>query len=287
MIGYDFITCLIFTHMNFLDGLLLGVLQGLTEFLPVSSSGHLVLAESFLELPVEDLLGFDVAVHFGTLLTIFVYFRKDFRDLLLALWKTIINIKKREVLDEVTVKGQKMIVLLIICTVPAVIAALLFSDLLETAFRGANSVAVMLLIVAVYFILAEYIKKRIKTSELTFSKALIIGFAQAVALIPGVSRSGSTIATGIIQGIPRQEAARFSFLLGSVAITAATALSVYKVIGGDLYLPAWDIVLVGVVSSFLAGYLAIYVLMAFLKKHSLIVFSVYLATLALSLFIFY
>lgn len=287
LIGYDSSTCFIFSHMNFLDGLLLGVLQGLTEFLPVSSSGHLVLAESFLELPVQDLLGFDVAVHFGTLLAIFVYFWKDFKDLLVALWKTIVNLKKREALDDLTVKGQKMIVLLIVCTLPAVIVALLFDDLLETTFRGVNAVAVMLLVVAVYFILAEYVKKRVRTSKLTFGKALIIGIVQAFALIPGISRSGSTIATGIIQGIDRQEAARFSFLLGSVAITAATLLSVYKVIGGDLYLPGWDVVLVGVASSFLAGYLAVYVLMAYLKKHSLIVFSAYLVVLSVSLLIFY
>jgi len=255
--------------------------------LPVSSSGHLVLAESFLELPVEDLLGFDVAVHFGTLLAIFVYFWKDFRDLLVAFWKTIVNVKRREVLDDVTVKGQKMIVLLIVCTIPAVIAALLLGDMLETTFRGVNSVAIMLLVVAVYFVLAEFIKKRVEPSGLTFWKALIIGIAQAFALIPGVSRSGSTIATGIIQGIDRHEAARFSFLLGSVAISAATILSIYKVMSGDLYLPGWDVVLVGVLSSFLSGYLAVFVLMQFLKKNSLIVFSGYLAILSLSLLIFY
>lgn len=270
--------------MGTFDALLLGILQGFTEFLPISSSGHLVLMESFLELPVKDLMGFDVAVHFGTLLAIFVYFRNDFKDLLAAFFGFFIK-RKDQTIDEKTLENRKMIWILIVCTLPAVFVGLLLGDYLEEMFRTTQSVALMMLIVAFYFVLAEQIGKKMKNKKINLKSALIIGVAQAFALIPGVSRSGSTIATGIFQGIDRQSAARFSFLLGSVAISAATVLSLYKVITGKIYLPGWDLITIGVISSFIAGYLAVSMLMKFLKRHSLNVFAAYLLVLSIGLLI--
>ena len=145
----------------------------------------------------------------------------------------------------------------------------------------------MLLIVAVFFIIAEQIKKRRIPAKLGLRHIIIIGIAQAFALIPGVSRSGSTIATGLIQGIDRHEAARFSFLLGSVAITAATLLSLYKVFKGEFMLPSVEVLLVGVTGSFVSGYAAVSLLMRFLKKHSLYVFSGYLIVLGVGLMVIF
>ncbi len=271
--------------MGIFDALLLGILQGFTEFLPISSSGHLVLMESFLQLPVADLMGFDVAVHFGTLLAIFVYFRNDFKDLFTAFFGMLIG-KKGQSIDKKTLESRKMIWVLIICTLPAVFAGLLLGDYLEDMFRTTQSVAVMMLVVAFYFVIAEQIGKKMVDKKITMKTGLIIGIAQAFALIPGVSRSGSTIATGIFQGINRQSAARFSFLLGSVAISAATVLSLYKVIKGEIYLPGWDLIIVGILSSFISGYLAVSMLMKFLKRHSLNVFAIYLLVLSLGLLFF-
>jgi len=271
--------------MNILDALILGILQGITEFLPISSSGHLVLAEGFMNLPVEDLLAFDVAVHFGTLLSIFIFFRKDFYNLIVSFFRIIktyfLQIKNRKKLqtikhDEKTAKDGTLILGLIIATIPAVIAGLLFADFLEESLRSHTAVASMMILTAIYFLIAEKIGSKRKLKTFGLKAMMIIGTAQAFALAPGISRSGTTIATGISLGMDRTEAARFSFLLGSIAISAATLLSLYKVTKGDFLLPSADILAIGIGSSFISGLAAITILMRFLKRHSLSWFSAYL-----------
>jgi undecaprenyl-diphosphatase len=268
--------------MSVIDAFLLGILQGVTEFLPISSSGHLVLAESLMNLKVEDLVVFDIAVHFGTLVAIFVYFRQD----IWLLIRSFFNFFARESNKELE-EGKKMVSYLIIGTLPVVAVGLFASDFLEENFRNVESVAVMLMLVAVYFVASEYAGKKLKAgNKLSWIKALFIGLAQSVALIPGVSRSGSTIATGIISGMDRQAAARFSFLLGSVAITAATLLSVYKIYKGDFSLPPADIMVTGILAAGFSGYLSIHFLLKFLRKHSLNIFAIYLASLAIVILLF-
>lgn len=273
--------------MTLLDALLLGILQGITEFLPISSSGHLILAESFMNLSVENLKSFDIAIHFGTLLAIFIYFWKDYISLFRALFATCRSMLLRKKSDEPQdiKNGKKLMRYLIVATMPAITVGFFFGDLLDTYFRNSTSVAIMLIIVGIFFFVAEHIAGRIKKVELNQLNSFVIGLAQTCALIPGVSRSGATISSGLIQGIKRDQAARFSFLLGSVAITAAVLLSVYKVLKGEFSLPAMDILLTGVLSSFVAGYLSIAFLMKFLKKHTLHVFALY--RIALGLLILY
>jgi undecaprenyl-diphosphatase len=264
--------------MTLFDALLLGGLQGLTEFLPISSSGHLVLAEYLLKLPVENLKSFDIAVHFGTMLAIVVYFWKDVVFLWKAFWDFLSNLlsgKKPQVHDQEVRKHQSLLVYLIVGTIPAVILALLFADFLDENFRHPFSVAVMLIIVGALFFVAEYIFQKMATRQLTLRQAFTMGLAQALALIPGVSRSGITISAGLMQGIKRDEAARFSFLLGGITILAATLYGILSVLKGKYSLPATDILLVGIASSFLFGLGAISFLMRFLKKHTLHVFGIY------------
>ena len=262
--------------MNLFDASILGVVQGLTEFLPISSSGHLIIAESLMKLPVEDLKGFDIAIHVGTLLAILIYFRKDFLALIKTLWLIVAGKS-----GETDRKNVDLIMYLVVAMVPAVAVGLLFNDYLDENFRNAKSVAAMLIVVAVYFVIAEYFGGRRnaaragKPRELGWPQVIMIGLAQAVALIPGVSRSGATISTGLITGLKREEAARFSFLLGAVAIAAASTLSVYKFTKGEFALPDTGILFTGIVSSFVSGYAAIAFLMSFLKKHSLYVFAAY------------
>lgn len=285
--------------MTIFESLILGLLQGITEFLPISSSGHLVLVESFMELPVKDLLVFDIAVHFGTLLAIFIYFRADFWSLLKAFWgMRLVKWKDLRSGGRSWDKDEKMIGYLIVGTIPAVIVGLLFGDLLESVFRSSLSVAVVMILVAVYYVVAENVAKRfvgdkrsgysdedglpekVGAKKFGLAQAVIIGIAQAAALVPGISRSGSTIATGLTQGLARREAARFSFLLGAVAITAATSLSIVKMIVGDFAIPDVAVLFTGIVSAFISGYASVWFLMLFLRKHSLVVFSVYLLGLA-------
>jgi len=264
--------------MDIFQAVILGLVQGITEFLPISSSGHLVLAESLMHLDVEAMKSFDIAVHFGTLLAILLYFRKDFLKLVagffwylgkkLGVKSSPEDVKKHE-------EWAKLCGWLIAGTIPAIVVGLFFSDYLDENFRNATSVAVMMVVVGVLFFVAEYVAARIKSNELTLKNAVLIGVAQTLALIPGVSRSGATIASGIALGLKREAAARFSFLLGAVAIAAAAAYSLLQAFKGGAALPSFDIMSAGIITSFVTGYAAIAFLMSFLKKHTLHIFGIY------------
>ena len=275
--------------MTIIDSLFLGLLQGITEFLPISSSGHLVIAESWFKLNVEAMKSFDIAVHFGTLLAILIYFRKDFWYLLRSLAhfverKTGFLRGKKSVEEKIELKvGVRMCGYLALGTVPAVLVGAFFGDFLDLFFRNVFWVAVMMIIVGVLFFVAEFLAVRVKSADFNLKNTVLIGIAQACALIPGVSRSGATISAGLAAGLKREEAARFSFLLGSVAIAAATVLSVYKGMKGELTFPSADILSAGVIASFVSGYAAIAFLMRFLKNHTLHVFGVYRVVLGFAI----
>lgn len=293
--------------MTWLDALILGVLQGITEFLPISSSGHLVLGEEYLGLHVESLKIFDVFMHFASLLAILLYFRKDVLELLKSFFGLFAGkySKKDPFL--------KLILFIIVGTIPVVIFAPLLEDKVDLIFRNVEYISICMIIVGIVFIIGEFTYKRVhreasiaeKVTEkaddameilqadyvskevrgLTMRKALVIGFAQLIAIIPGVSRSGSTIVAGLFQGISRDAAARFSFLLSIPAILGAVVLKSMDLNGSaDLGVGLVPLA-VGFVSTFLFGLAAVYFLMRFLKKHSLIVFSVYLIALGLGIFI--
>lgn len=290
--------------MDWIDALILGVLQGLTEFLPISSSGHLVLGEEFLNLNVAELKSFDVMVHMGTLMAIFVYFRKDLQGMILAIWQSLTGKFDKE--DKYT----KLIFYIVIGTLPAVFVGLFLEDWIDATFRNIQAVSLLMVLVGVVFILGEMVHKKVhqkasfkqKFQEgmdvvldktladgyesveirgLNWKKALVIGCAQAVAILPGVSRSGSTIVAGLFQGIKREYSARFSFLLAIPAILGAGILTAIKN-GGDLTanISAGSL-LIGFVSSFGVGLLTISLLMKFLKNHSLRVFALYLILVGL------
>ena len=267
--------------MNFLDAVILGILQGVTEFLPISSSGHLIIGEKLMKLNPETLKQFDIAIHFGTLLAILIYFRKDILNLIASFvlfCKEILakyNLVDKFQLNDAQKKNKKLLGYLIVGTVPAIIVGALFSDKIDEIFRDYKVVAVVLILVAFAFLLTEWFSKKLEKSEITGKKALLIGAIQTFAFIPGVSRSGSTISAGLLSGLKREEAARFSFLLGSIAIAAATTLSVFKVVKGTATLPPVSITATGVLFSFIAGYFSIAFLMKYLKKHSLNIFAVY------------
>jgi len=246
--------------MEIFDAAILGVVQGVTEFLPISSSGHLVLGESLLGLEVDSLKSFDVAVHIGTLVAILGYFWKDFWRML-TFW-----MKGRDV-------ERRLIMYIVIGTVPAVLAGVFLEDWIDSVFRGVAMVGWMMIAVGILFLLGEKVGGLLRKSKLNWWKALIIGLAQAVALIPGVSRSGSTIVAGLFQGIEREKAARFSFLLGAPAMLGA---GIWTSMKGGLVDAEVAPMLVGFVMSALVGFVAVWGLMQFLKKHSLAVFAVYL-----------
>lgn len=238
--------------MSLLQAAILGILQGITEFLPISSSGHLVLGETILGLQVAELKDFDVVVHVGTLLAILVYF-----------WRSLIQ--------------PKYWFWLILGTLPAVIIGFTLADQIDAIFRNTVGVAISMMLVGAMFLIPEkFAIEKKENQRFVWWKVLIIGMAQAVALIPGVSRSGSTIFTGTFLGMKREEAARFSFMLGAIAIAGAGLLTALDLRQFSLSINTLSI---GFIAAFLSSLTTVILFMRYLKTHSLRIFGVYLITI--------
>ena len=191
--------------MDYLYAAIFGIIQGITEFLPISSSGHLVVLHELIALPIENELAFDVVLHLATLLAVVGFLRRDiFR--LLASW--VKSLRGRH--DNLS----RISWLIILATIPAGLAGWLFEDLIDSTLRSPLTVSVMLILVGIFFIVIERISKMSREwKDLNWRQALLIGLAQAAALIPGTSRSGITSVAGMGLGLKRPEAVKFSFLL--------------------------------------------------------------------------
>ena len=251
-----------------MSAILLGAMQGLTEFLPISSSGHLVILEHFLKLPIgtEEMAMFDIILHGGSLLAILVYFWKDWIKVLKEVWQMII--KRKITKDSLTLK-------LIIGTIPAIIGGLVFADIITGPLRNLHSIGIFFIILSILFFYSAWKGRKNKKTEVSLKQSLLIGFTQSLALIPGVSRSGITIATGTIAGIKRDVAAKFSFMLGGVAIMAANVYALFSVRNGAV-VPETNFVIIGFIASFAFSLGAIIFLIRYLQKHTLRLFAFYL-----------
>jgi undecaprenyl-diphosphatase len=259
------------------QALVMGVVQGLTEFLPISSSGHLLLVpylfgweDTFLES-----LAFSVVLHGGTLAALIVYFRDDWRRLIPA---GVAALRDRSFRDE---PDRRLAWLIAVATVPAVIAALLFNDLIEDTVRQAWLVAVTLVVGGVILWLADRFGPRTHELDgLTFRGATGVGIAQALALIPGVSRSGISMSAALFAGLDRADAARFSFLMATPITAMAVAYEGLKLARGEVVGADPVTLVIGVVASFVSGILAIAVLLRYLRTRSFTIFVVYRFVLA-------
>lgn len=256
------------------QALLLGTLQGLTEFLPISSSAHLILLPWFFQWnhPLLDSLPFDVALHAGTLLAVLWYFWKDWLDLIGGFFGLLARRSAQNF-------QERLILYIILATIPAGIAGVLLEKTIESTFRNPALIALPLIFVSLLMIYAER-RARLSLSleGITLKDAMVIGIAQAAALLPGVSRSGITITTGLFQGYRREAAMRFSFLLSTPAIGGATILQ-----AGHLFSAGpddWFLIAIGFISSAVVGYLAIAFLMRYLRVHTLNLFVGYRLALA-------
>ncbi len=242
-----------------LEAIILGILQGLTEFIPVSSSAHLILFPWFLNWQgIVNTLSFDVALHFGTLIALLFYFRGEW----IGLFKSIS-------------KKNGMIWNLLIGTIPAATVGFLFHDRFEQ-LRSPLLIVFTLSIVSVLMILSERPYKESTSSgidKIGLKDALFIGIAQVFALIPGVSRSGITIIAGLTRGLKRDASARFSFLLSTPVVAGASLLEAKKLIGSDSIEP--DIFIIGIMTSAVTGYFAIKYLLYFFQNHSIRPFAYY------------
>ncbi len=275
--------------MNFGDVVFLGILQGVTEFFPVSSSGHLLLAENFLGLDVENLKAFDVVLHAGTLLALIALFWKEWWGMVRSFWFLLIGSKEKVERDSL-----KLFLKLAVATIPAAFVGLFFGDWIDEFTRGEQRVTIVasfFVIVAGLLVLAEWLnRRRNKMSHISTKEKIAgwkqvawMGFSQAFALLPGISRSGITIATGMSAGLSRSAAAKFSFLMLAPATAGAVILTSKKVFSGELALPSFEFTMVGFVVSAIASFIFASLLLRLVKRHSLIWFAVYLLVVAVVL----
>ncbi len=250
--------------MNSIDAILLGILQGATEFLPVSSSGHLILAEYFLGLKDVSII-FDVTLHMGTLIAVLSYFWKDWKGMFISLGRP---------------KDASLLFLLILGTIPGACLGFFLEDIVSTVLRSPWVVVVTLSGVALLLLAAERLSRQTRTFDrIGIKDAIIVGCAQALAVVPGVSRSGITMTAALFLGMERQAAAKFSFLLSAPIIAGA---GFYE--GLKLFKHGMSNVNVNYLWGFgaacFSGYLAIAFLMRFLTRHTFYPFVSYRLALA-------
>lgn len=258
--------------MNIMQAIFLGIIQGITEFLPISSSAHLVIFPYLLgwRIPTDQNFSFDVLVQWGTLLSLIIYFRKDIWQIFLAVSQGIKD--KAPFKNEYSRLGW----LVLLATIPAGLAGILLKSKVEAAFGSPALTAFFLFGTAFLLVIAEVIGKRsLNLSQLSWKNAIVVGFFQAVSIFPGISRSGSCIAGGMVQNYHRKDSARFSFLLAIPIMLAAGLLGVFdllKVKGLVQFLP---MLMAGFIVAALMGYLVIHWMLNYLNKHSLFVFAGY------------
>lgn len=264
--------------MTFFHTIILGIIQGLGEFLPISSSGHLYIIPWLLGW-ADHGLTFDIALHFGTAVAILIYFRRDWVRLIRAFFRLRPN--KEQILSN---PDQKLVVLLILATIPGAIIGLLLEKHAETAFRNPLLVGAALAIMGVILWWTDQRGKKSKSvATLSIKDALLIGIAQGLAVIPGVSRAGSTISAGLLLGLGREAAARFSFFMAMPIILGACILKLRHLTLDQLTLEFN----LGVLIAGVTGYLAIGGLIRFVQTRSYLVFAYYRVALGALVWIVY
>jgi len=254
--------------LNFIQSIILGLVQGITEFLPVSSSGHLVLVERLLNVKRGDLV-FEVMVHVGTLVAVIIFFRTKLIEIALAVTRPL----SRKDRSQADLANLKLGWFLVLGTIPAAIFGILFKDLIEAAFASPRWTSGEFIITGLTLIATIWAKDRGKS--LNAWNTLIIGAAQAVAIMPAISRSGSTISAGMFSGINKEKAAEFSFLLSIPAIAGATVLQIPDFMKLLPHLSIVFIYLIGTAVSGLVGYLSIAFLLSIIKKGKFFYFGIY------------
>ncbi len=267
--------------MDLIQALVLGLVQGLTEFLPISSSAHLIIVPWLFGWtdPAITSLQFDVALHMGTLIAVLVYFAADWRRFISAFVRSV---AERRIGDD---PDRRVAWFILLATIPGAIVGLLAESKIEDLFHepanlrtGLTIIAVMMIVVGGLLLIAERVGKHlVQMSSMRLNTALAIGFAQAFAVIPGVSRSGSTITAGLFVGLTREAAARFSFLMATPIILGAGLKNLYELIKLPGGLPANQQLgfLVGFGAAAISGFLCIFFLLRYLQRNSTVPFIWY------------
>lgn len=266
--------------MGILQSIILGIVQGVCEFLPISSSAHLILIPYLfnfnLEMSNSAKLAFDVALHFGTLISVLAIFWKDWLNLFKGAFNKVF--KNKDSFE------NKMFWYLVLATIPGALVGFLFEDIVENVVRG--NVFIIALVLAVVGVLiylgdkwaSKHYKKETSFEQMSLKQTFLIGLSQALAVIPGFSRSGTTILTGRILGVSRDAVAKFTFLLSTPIIFGAAIVHIT-----DLVITKE--VIIGIITSALVGIVCIRFLLSYIKKHDFSIFAVYRVLLALAVIV--
>jgi len=258
--------------MTLLQSIILGIVQGATEFLPISSSGHIVLVPNLVgwQIPEHDAFVFNIMVQAATLIAVFSYFWQDLFAIGMGTWRAIAN------KNPFTDPNARLGLYIVLATIPAGLVGITFNGIFEEVFASPVTTACFLFVTAGLLIIAERTRKRDRTiADISWKDALWIGFFQILALFPGISRSGATITGGMLRDIDRPSAARFSFLLSVPLMIAAGANAAYKFVQMPNTTSSIPVYLAGCITAAIVGYLSIRWLMKFLNQRSLIWFAGY------------
>ena len=266
----------------------LGLVQGASEFLPVSSSGHLVIVPWLFGWPPSTLL-FDTVVHLGTLFSILAVFGRDFVAIIRATLRSLpVLFKTRGLTSSLTDNNARLGWFIVLGSVPAAITGLLFKDSLERLYHTPQAAAFFLAVTALLLAGSEWMSRNVSgrapLAALSLRQSFLIGLAQAAALAPGISRSGTTIAAALAQGLRREAATRYSFLLGAPAFLGAGLLQIVDTLAVEpsAVLAELPALLVGFITSAVCGYAAIRFLLVYVRRNSLYLFSGYCLLVSLA-----
>jgi undecaprenyl-diphosphatase len=259
--------------LSLFEAVVLGAVQGVTEFLPISSSGHLVLGEFLFKIRFDD-ISFEVFVHLGTFFSVVLVFRHTIVSILKALWLQIISIVRGDARHQtVQPEDARLFWLILAGSVPAGVAGLLLKTQIEKAFASATLVAMMLLITGAILLLTTFFKAT--RERMNLPDALVVGVAQALAILPGISRSGTTISAGIFRGVERSKAAEYSFLLSLPAILGASLIELKEMLGHASSQGSLWVYLAAALTAFGVGYAAIRLLLSVIRKGKFQYFGCY------------
>lgn len=263
--------------MDIIQAIIMGMVQGLTEFLPVSSSAHLVIAPELLG--TQSSLAFDTLLHVGTLVAVIGYFWKDITSMIKSFVSSLLDIPRGKFKEGVADDPYKRLAwLVVVGTIPAGLMGVLLKSEFEALFNSVTIVGFFLLVTGVILWGSEWIAKRNidkkgkDVKEVSFTNSLVIGVFQGLAIAPGISRSGSTIAAGLFSGLERKLAARYSFLLSIPAILGAALIQAKDIVSFDANT---EVLIAGFLSAAIFSYLAVKFMMGYIQKHSLNIFAIY------------
>jgi undecaprenyl-diphosphatase len=262
--------------LTFFEGILLGLVQGLAEFLPISSSGHLAILQQLFGIDGEQVLLFAVLLHLGTLLSLFAVYWKDILLLFKELFSLILDLLRGKGLCLENNETRKLGVMIIVATIPTAVIGLLFNDLFAGLYNSLTGIAIGLLITGTFLFFIERIasgKKAVK--EMRYRDAILVGLFQSIAIAPGISRSGATITGSLLCGLNRETAVRFAFLISIPSILGAVVLEAPDALAEGLAPSFWGPVLLGMAVAAVTGYAAIKLMIRVVSNRKLTWFSYY------------